>query len=192
MKTMLVAICILTSILALPATLNAQPADPQAVVKALETAVNTHDMEARVALFSEDAVIQIRPEAFGGTYRGKQQIRKWFEELEAAHFTITINILSVQGDTVTTRSTIASDFFRQLGLASVDGTEQYTVQNGKITGFTFTYRDESLAKIQAAIAPHAMPRTGASEVPYLVWLLPLGGIMLLGGLRLARGWPRLK
>jgi hypothetical protein len=192
MKVILVTICIAVSMLVLPATLKAQAADPQSVVKALETAVNAHDMEARLALFTDDAVIQIRPEAFGGTYTGKQQIRKWFEELDAGHFSIAINILNVQGDTVTTRTTIAYDFFRQLGLASVDGTEQYTIQNGKIAEFTFTYTDESIAKIQAAAAPQSMPRTGASSVSSPVWLLLLGGITLIGGLSVTRLRLRLK
>ena len=186
MKAILKSIGIVLAILMLPATLQAQAADPQSVVKALETAVNAHDMEARLALFADDAVIQIRPEAFGGTYTGKQQIRKWFEELDAGHFSIAINIVGVQGDTVTTRSTIANDFFRQLGLAGVDGTEQYTVQNGKIAGFTFTYTDEALAKIQAAAAPQSMPRTGAASPSSLIWLVLLGGIALSAGLSIWR------
>jgi LPXTG-motif cell wall-anchored protein len=185
MKATLAAICIIATILALPSTLKAQPADPSAVVKALEAATNAGDLEAQMALFTDDAVIQIRPEAFGGTYTGKEQIRAWFEGLRATHFSITVNIVDVQGDVVTTRSTIASDFFRQIGLASVEGIEQYTVRNGLIAGFTFTFTDESIARIQAAAAPQALPQTGASDGPSLIWLL-LGGVALLGGLIVRR------
>lgn len=185
MKAWLIAILILVSALTLVPSARAQDSDPQAVVKALEAAANNHDLEAAVALFTDDAVIQIRPEAAGGTYTGKQQIRQWFEGLYATNFRITVNIDNVQGDTVTTRSTISSDALRGLGLVSLEGIEQYTVQNGKLTALTFTYTDESLARLQAAIAqqaaPQALPQTAAPPVLPALWLLLLASVAVLTG-----------
>ncbi len=138
---------------------------PDAVVKALEAAANAHDVAGATALFTDDAVIQIRPAAVGETYTGKEQIRQWFEGLYADDSRITVSVTNVQGDTVTANSTVSSNGLRGLGLTSLEGIEQYTVQNGKITRLSFTYTDDSAARVQSALTPRALPSTGAPEMP---------------------------
>lgn len=176
---------LLALLLALPTALHAQASDPVAVITALVAAANAHDLEATMALFADDAVVQIRPEALGSTSTGKDAVRKWFSDLYAGNFSITVADMKAQGNTVTDRATISSDGLRQLGLASLDGNEEYTVRDGKIVSMTFTYTDDSLAKLQAAVAaaqaaqaPQALPRTGGAETA--LWLLALGALLAAG------------
>jgi LPXTG-motif cell wall-anchored protein len=174
-------------VLLLPLSLHAQDSDPAAVVKAAEAATNSHDIDAAMAHFADDAVVKIGPDLPGisGVFTGAPEIRAWLQDLYKQNFTLEITILQVNGDIVTTRTKTYSDPTRQLGIAPLEGMEQYTVQNGKIKGFTFTFTDESFAKLQAALAPQSMPRTGGDASPINMLLVALGGLAILGGLGVA-------
>ena len=129
---------------------------PQAVASTLEEALNAGDVDAAMALFTADAVVKLVPALPPGspdTFTGAEEIRAWFEELVAMNFEIGIEVLQVEGDTVTTRTSTWVDATREMGVAPLVATEVYTVQAGKIKGFTWTISDESLAKVQAAMAP---------------------------------------
>jgi hypothetical protein len=52
---------------------------------------------------------------------------------------------------------------REMGVAPLVATEVYTIRDGKIRGFTWTISDDSLAKVQAAMAPP--PETPAPPTP---------------------------
>jgi len=62
----------------------------------------------------------------------------------------SVGKLKVEGDTVTTKSQTWADPTRDLGVAPLEATLVYTVQDDKIKGWTWTLSDKSLAKLQAA------------------------------------------
>jgi len=137
------------------------PPSPEKVLAGMEAALNAGDVDAAMVFFTADAVLKFVPALPPGspdTITGAQEIRAWLEELVAAHFQIDVEVLKVEGDTVTTRTKTWMDPTREMGIAPLVATEVYTFQAGKIKGFTWTVSDESLAKIQAAMAaPTATP-----------------------------------
>jgi len=185
MKTRLIAITTLVVMLALPAALYAQETDPAAVVMAIVEPLNAGDIDAAMAFFADDAVVKLVPPIppdSPDTFTGAEEIRAWFEGLVAMNFEIHIEILQVEGDTVTTRTSSWVDATREMGVAPLVATEVYIVQGGKIKGFTWTISDESLTAIQAAMA--ALPETGGAAFPSYALAMALGGLAILGGLGL--------
>ncbi|MFB0538058.1 MAG: nuclear transport factor 2 family protein [Anaerolineae bacterium] len=185
MKTRLIAITTLVVMLALPVALYAQETDPAAVVMAEVEAMNAGDIDAVVALYADDLVVKLVPPIppdSPDTYTGKAELRAWFEELVAVNFKMEVEILQVEGDTVTTKCRTWMDPTRQMGVAPLEATLVYTVQDGKIKGWTWTASDESLAKLQAAMA--ALPETGGVAFPTYALVMALGGLAILGGLGL--------
>jgi hypothetical protein len=170
----------LALVFVLPSSLYAQGTDQVAALQAMEEAVNSGDVDAAMALLTDDAVVNLA--FFEETYTGAEEIRAWFEELVAANFEIQLEILKADGDTVTTKTTTWIDFTRQMGIAPLVAEEVYTFQNGKITGFTWTPTDETVAKIQAAMA--SLPETGGVAFPSYLLVTALGGLAILGGLGL--------
>jgi hypothetical protein len=144
----------LTVILAVLVGCQAQP-NPEEMLAAMADALNAGDVDTAMALFTDDAVVKIAPALPPGspdTYTGAEEIRAWFEELVAMNFEMRVEVLEVAGDIVTTRTSTWVDSTRQMGVAPLVATEVYTVQDGKIKGFTWTLSDESLAEVQAAMA----------------------------------------
>jgi hypothetical protein len=166
---------------ALPFSLHAQETDQVAVLQAMEEALNTGDVDAAMALFTDDAVVTLA--FFEETYTGAEEIRVWFEELVAGNFELQLEILQIDGDTVTTKTTTWIDFTREMEIAPLVAEEVYTFQNGKIMGFTWTPTDETVAKIQTAMA--SLPETGGVAFPSYLLAMALGGLAIFSGLGLA-------
>ncbi|HEY83787.1 MAG TPA: SnoaL-like domain-containing protein [Chloroflexi bacterium] len=181
MKIRMILIVALVIVLALPATLQAQEPDPTATIKAMEDALNAGDVDAAMAFFTDDAVVKL--EFFGDTCTGADEIRVWFEELVAGNFQIQVEVLQIDGDTVTAKTTTWIDFTREMGIAPLIATEVYTFQDGKIAGFTWIPTDETAAKIQTVLAA-TLPETGGASFPIHVLALALGGLVILSGLSL--------
>ena len=195
MKMHIVATTALVVMLALSVALYAQETDPASVVMAIVEPLNAGDIDTMMAFFADDAVVKLVPALPPGspdTFTGAEEIRAWFEGLVAMNFEIHIEVLQVEGDTVTTKTSTWADPTREMGVAPLVATEVYTVQDGKIKGFTWTISDESLAKLQAAMA--ALPETGGTNPTGTLPLwLGVGGLLLLAlgvGLRWAFGRAR--
>ena len=187
MKTRLIAITTLVLVLALPAALYAQETDPASVVKAASERLSAGDLEGYLALWADDGTFQVVGLPSGPeTYKGKEQLRSEFEDEIANHIEIQVEVLKVEGDTVTTRTTSWHDFTRQIGVAPLEATEVYVIKNGKIASETWTLSPESLAKLQAALA--TLPETGGVAFPTYALVIALGGLAILGsfGLRWLR------
>lgn len=187
MKKLFITMLVLAAVLALPLALQAQETDPAAVVEGQAEAINAGDLEATMAYFSDDAVITLAypPPAPPEVYSGAAEIRAWFEELWAMNFKLESTILQVEGNVVTADEKSYSDFSRELGIAPLEGITEYQVEAGQIAAFTWTMSDESWAKLQAAMAPEALPTSGGGPFPTVPLVLALGGLALLGGLGLA-------
>ena len=91
-----------------------------------------------------------------------------------------LEILQVEGDTVTTKSRTWADPTRALGVAPLEATLVYAVQDGKIKGWTWTLSDESLAKLQAAMT--TLSESGGVAFPTYALIMGLGSLAIVGGL----------
>lgn len=136
-------------------TAMANQAEKENVLTAMADALNAGDVEATMALFTDDAITK----ALFGDARppssaiGREQVRVFMEKLVAGNFKIQIEILQVFGDIVITRSKTWMDPTIQLGIAPLEYIEIYSIQDGKIKGFVDIATDETMAKIKAALAP---------------------------------------
>jgi hypothetical protein len=167
-----------------PVLASAEGTDPASVVAAFDAALNAGDVEATLALFSDDAVVRTQT----ATHTGKEQVRRLFQELVADRFQFESSNRRVLGDTETHAAKVSRDEWRRLGIVPLDASAEVVVQEGKIRSFTVTYSAESLARLQAAQAraapsqlPRALPRTGehtaaAGEVGALAVLAALVGL----------------
>ncbi|MEJ2555287.1 MAG: nuclear transport factor 2 family protein [Anaerolineae bacterium] len=188
MKIRWVVLASLTVMLMLPTVIFAQAMTPEEVVMALIEADKTNDVEAGVALFADDAVYTAGPltplDMTGPTIVGKDAIRAYWEAIVAKHVEVTREITGVEGNTVTTLSRYVDDDLRSLGLEFTEGTEELVVQNGKITNYTYTKSDESVAEVMAALPPQTMPESGGDGFPTDVVLMAIGGVAISVGLGL--------
>jgi ketosteroid isomerase-like protein len=178
MKTCLVAIIMLAVILALPLALYAQETDPAAVVTAAYEAWNSGDVDAYLALVADDAVVDIP--GFG-TYTGLEEIRAWMEGLLPLNPQMEFEILQVEGDTVTLRSSYTDDDFRALGVV-LEADEVIVVEDGKVKSDTWIATEESMAELQAAMA--GLPVTGGAPHVGYALLMALGSLAVMAGLGL--------
>jgi hypothetical protein len=128
-----------------------QETDPAAVAIASVDTISAGDVDASLATFADDAVVNILLPGAPETYTGKEEIRAWLESLAAGHWEGGVKILQVEGNTVTTRLKSSMDPTRALGVAPLVGTDVYIVQEGKITSYTWTPTEETTAKLQAAM-----------------------------------------
>lgn len=174
----------LVSVAAKP-TSAAQADDPAAVVKALDAALNAHDLEAALALFADDALVKDGDPAPGatGNFLGKEQIRTWLAGVvsPALAFQVTSSGHQVSGDLVTWvwRASIAD--FKPLGVDPEDGSSAALVQGGKIRFYSVASSAEWRAKLFAATnAPAALPKTGDPRTTGVFWLAGLAGVALVG------------
>ena len=130
-------------------------AEKEKVLTAMTDSLNAGDLDATMALFTDDAIVKI---LFGNvlppeSYIGSEQVRFFMENLVAVNFKIQIEILQVFGDIAITRSKTWMDLTIELGIAPLEMIEIYPIEDGKIEGFVSILTDESLAKLQAALAP---------------------------------------
>ena len=125
-------------------------AQSMSVVTALADAFNGGDVAAVTALYTDDAVVNLVD--WDETYTGVEEVRAWVEELVALHFAIEYEMPTVEGGTVSARGQVWADPTRELGIAPLVTTDVFTVQDGQITSQTSTLTEESVARLQAALA----------------------------------------
>lgn len=113
--------------------------DPLSVIHALDEACNAHDLETVMSLFADDAVVRHTPPPDGvGVYRGKEQIRSWFEP-QIPGFHAEARDHRTSGDTVTWSAMMSADLLRQMGQSQpVEAQAEAVVRAGKIVSFTVT------------------------------------------------------
>jgi hypothetical protein len=168
----------LTALLMSATGAHAQAMDALSVLRAFDTAMNAHDVEAALALFADEAVFN----APSGSFRGRGQIRGYLQSLVTRNYRSEELQTQVAGDRVTSRARVFLDEFRTLGIAPLEAMAEVVVEGGQIRTFTAGFTPESLARLQAAQAraaaapaqvPRALPRTGG-------WLAAVGAFPLAG------------
>jgi limonene-1,2-epoxide hydrolase len=176
MKTRVISSVVLVVLLALPVAVSAQETDPEALLTTINEMLVAGDFEGVVSYYADDAVLDL---VTVETYTGKEEIRTYFEDFEAQNATLEVEILQVEGDTVTSRTWYSNDDLRALGL-KMEGIDEITFQDGKIVTETWTPTDESLAALQAALA--TLPETGGEVLPFYALVMILGGLVVACGL----------
>jgi len=143
---------------------------PTMVVEDMIKHLNEGDSEGSLAYFADNATIYFvgMPPTGMEIYQGKEQLRAVWEDSVANHFKWEVDRISADGDIVTAKTRTWHDFTRQLGVAPNEFTDIYVVKDGKITTYSSTLSEASLAKLMPALAkvlPAAETPTPSTENP---------------------------
>jgi ketosteroid isomerase-like protein len=167
--SLLACMCLLA-----PLTASAQE-DPAAVIKKLAELDNAKDVEAEVAFFTPDAVIQEPgdgPGAAPKTYTGTDGVREWVKNETSnggEDDRVTLGEITVQGETASAPfqvTTNDADLIKY-GLEPVKGSVEVVAKDGKVAKLTITIDPDwekkanaAFAQMQASQTPGAMTDTG--------------------------------
>jgi ketosteroid isomerase-like protein len=143
---------------ALP-TRAAETSDPAVVIGDYVAAVNAGDLDAILALYSDDAFHIALPSADGshGVCVGKEQFRMWYEQSLANGDRVAVedDSIAVDGNQATFVAKISSEPWTKLGLKSLDATSEIVVIDGQIMTHVVVLTPESVRQLQAAEAKAA-------------------------------------
>jgi hypothetical protein len=136
-----------------PEEVVAEQMKPEDIVLAQVEPMNHGDIKAALELYADDVELQLAPTfaMLPGSpdhYRGKDELKAYFESLVESHIQLQIDVQQVEGNTVTTKTYTWMDLTRDLDIAPLEATEVYTIQDGKIKSWTWTLSDQSLKKLQ--------------------------------------------
>jgi hypothetical protein len=151
-----VVLMVLAGLLGLTLDVHAQATDPKSVFDGFHAAVNAHDVDAALAFFADDAVVQFPNQPPPNVYRGTAEIRAWLQGDADQHIQVTTEQLNLAGDKLTWIGKVVTDDVRGLGI-TIEGPAEAIIQGGKITSFSFTLSDATLAKLAAATSTGAAP-----------------------------------
>lgn len=135
------------------------PAPPPAaaeVADALVTALNTGDITALAALYTDDAVFSFGPMSPEGgfeTLTGKAAVLADDLESIANNAQLSFSNVSVEGDTVKGEFSYADDELQEGGVDRLTGTFEIMVEGGKIASIKPAPDEETQQKLAAAFAP---------------------------------------
>lgn len=146
-----------------PPTAAPTPNPHSAIVFSMMERFNAGDLDGALAYWDEDAMVYFYglPPTGAEVYHGLAQVRPVFEENIASHFLWEAELVSEDGDVITTRVKTWHDFTRQIGVAPLEASEIYVFEDGKIVAYVWTLTEESLARLRPALA-EIMP---AAEAP---------------------------
>ena len=125
-------------------------AQSASVIIALGDAFNNGDIDSILAIYSDDAVVNLVD--WGEVYTGTDELRGCVEELVALHFTIEYETPVVEGDTISAMGEVWADPTRELGIAPLVTKDVFIVENGQVLSQTSTLTEESGAALQSAMA----------------------------------------
>jgi hypothetical protein len=187
MKTQMLVLTVFVLMFVLPVALHAQESDPVSMIIDWNDAQNAGDADAALAFLADDAYIQLVPppmEGHDGIFRGKEEMRAWWEGLYSLNGVSSVSNCQVEGETVTCLLNYTDDSLKALGLESIDNEFVVIVREDKIQSYTATMTDESLAALMAAMTPPVMPETGGSACPISTIVTILGALIGVSGLSL--------
>jgi hypothetical protein len=139
---------------------------PSATVLDMVERLNAGDIEGSLAYFADDAMLYIvgLPPTGIEVYRGKEQLRSFWEDNVSNHFQWEVEISSAVGDVVTAHVKTWHDFTRELGVAPLEWLDVYEIKDGKITTYAGTITEEALARLKPALA-EVMPPEPTTAPP---------------------------
>jgi hypothetical protein len=130
--------------------------NPEAVAKILVERLNARDVDATLALFAEDAVVNTSDTA-PTSYTGAAEIRGWLEEMAGANLQIKAEHAEVEGDTAVERESLSMDPWKGIGITSLDGVRKIKVLGGRIQSLEFSLIETSKSDLQAATLKATRP-----------------------------------
>ena len=111
------------------------------MLRRFDAAWNAQDEEGVVALFADDAVVEVSvppPSPMRERSAGRDEVRGFVRSFLPG-FTVTSCGHEVSGDRVTWRYTCAADGFRRIGADVVNGVAEATIEGGRIRWFSLRY-----------------------------------------------------
>jgi SnoaL-like domain len=121
---------------------------PDAVAAQLVEAVNSRDLDGALALFARDAVVDTGSSA---PFSGMGEIRHWLERLFADNVQLgEVEILEQDENRIVARYPVTMDSASALGVASLEGSGEMTIQQGRITALSFSLSAGSRAELLRA------------------------------------------
>jgi hypothetical protein len=126
--------------------------------------LNAGDLDGSMAFFADEATYHIIGLPTGEeNLKGKEAIRGMYEENIGSHFKMLVNVVKIEGNTVTTLTTTWHDFTRQIGVAPLEATEVYLIKDGKIANVTWTLTPGSQERINFAFETAQAPTPTPTE-----------------------------
>lgn len=197
-------ILIMVLALVLPTVAGAQSSnDPAAALAAFEKVAfgSTQDIEAALALFSDNAVLTVTPPPAGttGVWTGKDEIRKGLQYNKQQNvMRVNTGSPQVEGNKVTTSAKVTNNFFQMIGVGPVEHTTEVVVEGGKIKSYTSTMLAAEQPRVAAAAKtfqsanpgqqPAGVPNSGlgqqAAQPATSSNLISLSGLLVAGLLSL--------
>jgi hypothetical protein len=183
-----IAAFLIAALISAPALVHAQATDPASMVDALTTALNSYDEAAVGKLLTEDAVLSYTSSAVnigGAEFQGRESILELMPALasDTVHYEV-IGTPGVSGDTVTWRWRETSKTTTGYGIDFLEYDMEGVVSGDMFQSITFTFTEESVAKIHAALAAQGgvgMPTTGNSSALNYGWLAMASILAALSG-----------
>jgi hypothetical protein len=135
-----------------------------AIATAFDMALNNHDPDAALALFSDSAIVSdpsniacFSPPCYSnptlgiGAFDTPVQIRGWLQQLVKENIEVKeVGSFNVTGNHVAWTVEITQDEYRRLNIAPLVATVEATVQGGKIDSLTIELTQESATKLALA------------------------------------------
>lgn len=134
-----------------------------AVLDQLESALNAGNVDAFVAWFTPDGVIQDAP---GSTVAGGAKIRAYAQALAARNYRSERGPTTVEGTRLRWTSKVTFDGMRALGVEHVDGAGEAVIERGKVKSYrpAFTPGAQAMAATAAALETEQFARSYVAEV----------------------------
>ena len=163
------ALIVLTVVAVVLAGCQAQP-KPDEIVMAATRGWNTDNISATqvdtaLSYLSDDAMFKMVgfPPQIPAEFKGKEAIRAAYEGWLPLHPRLQVDVIKVEGNTVSAKTQYWSDPMRSMGVAPLVGADVYIVENGKIISETWTLDNESQTKFASAfVAAQAAPAASVS------------------------------
>lgn len=160
-RVVLIGLVLVAAVVAAAVIVRAQAAPAEETAAAAYAAFNAGDLDAFLALFTDDAVVTAGP---FGVFTGHDEIGAWAAPQFGYNAQMEYEIVSAEGNLVTGQSIYASEEFA----FPLEATEAYVIENGLITALTWTPSSETLAMIQQMQEEAALPARLAGTYSLLI------------------------
>jgi len=89
-----------------PSQMQLPSSGPGVAVIAAANAFNAGDLEKSLGYYTDDASVKLNgvPPGEPDSFNGKDAIGAWFKGLTQVHFQLQVDVVKVEGDTVTTKT----------------------------------------------------------------------------------------
>jgi ketosteroid isomerase-like protein len=194
-RRLLIPLILLLTLAATSSVTLAQ-VDPAALVEQYVEATDRDDLDAAMALFTDDAVLRVQGQRQGGNLCddspcvGKDAIRRELERRRGLHDLQVVDV-RVAGNVVTARVEIRSDRTRASGVERAVHIRVFELRGDRIASVeervdlgdpqTASHRQtQSAARARPGATPAQLPRTGETPPAHLPAAL-LGLALVAGG-----------